>query len=216
MQDPTTIKFRSGRHEHIWKGNVVAMGNSYGFVEPLESTALHMLVLQLEILTTHFPASRKDQAVKDVLNAKVARRWDALRWFLSIHYRFNQRLDTPFWRAARNEVDISGATERIELFRERAPLSYRTSAFYTVLPPEFFSDDHSFDTLLIGQQVPARWLQPVEERLAWRRHRALLREVAETAMPQTDALRLLGAGECDMLREFATREDSWLHTWIPA
>jgi tryptophan halogenase len=216
MSEPNLIKVRSGRHAHWWKGNVIGMGNSYGFVEPLESTALHMLVLQLEILTTHFPASRRDEAVKTVLNAKIGKRWDALRWFLGIHYKFNRRLDTPFWRAARDGVDISGAQERIALFRERAPLSYRTSAFYTVLPPEFFSDDHSFDTLLIGQQVSARWLQPAEDRATWQRHRALLTAVAQDGLPQAEALRRLREPHANLLQEFATRDDSWLHTWIPA
>jgi len=216
MGDPKVIKFRSGRHADWWKGNVIAMGNAYGFVEPLESTALHMLVLQLEILTTHFPASRQDDAVKAVLNGKIGRRWDALRWFLGIHYKFNRRLDTPFWRAARNDVDIEGAAERVALFRERAPLSYRTSAFYTVLPPEFFSDDHSFDTLLMGQQVPARCLEPIEDAATWQRQRALLQAVARDALPQHEALPRLHESDTDQLRAFAMRDDSWLHTWVPA
>jgi tryptophan halogenase len=216
MGDPKVIKFRSGRHADWWKGNVIAMGNAYGFVEPLESTALHMLVLQLEILTTHFPASRHDEAIKTVLNGKIGRRWDALRWFLGIHYKFNRRLDTPFWRAARSDVDISGAAERVALFRERAPLSYRTSAFYTVLPPEFFSDDHSFDTLLIGQQVPARCLEPIEDAVTWQRYRTVLQAVARDALPQHEALPRLRESHADQLRAFAMRDDSWLHTWVPA
>src|SRR5581483_7337884 len=49
MDDPAVIPFRSGRHQDFWKGNVIAMGNSYAFVEPLESTALHMIVLQIDL-----------------------------------------------------------------------------------------------------------------------------------------------------------------------
>jgi tryptophan 7-halogenase len=216
--DLSLVKFRSGRHEHFWKGNVVALGNAHAFVEPLESTALHMLVLELELLMTHFPASRHDHAVKSVLNRKVSARWDALRWFLGIHYKFNRRLATPFWRTANIEADVSGAEERIALFQERAPLSYRTSLFYTLYPPEFFSDDHAYDTLLLGQQVPARFVEPVENPSDWRRSLALLKHMAASALPQHEVLPYLYAGgeRLLFLRNFAEREDSWLHTWLPA
>lgn len=215
MGDAALIRFRSGRHEHLWKGNTVAIGNSYGFVEPLESTAIHMIVLTLELLTTHFPSSRHDHAVKQTLNRKVAERWDALRWFLGIHYRFNHRLDTPFWRTARSEVDISGAEERVALFRERAPLSYRTSLFYTVLPPEFFSDDHSFDTLLMGLDVPARYVEPAEDRATWERRRSSLRQVARGALPQAAALDWLRSHP-DQQRRVVSEPESWLHLAVPA
>src|SRR6185295_13710663 len=116
------------------------------------------MVLTLELLTTQFPISRHDHAIRETLNRKVGRRWDSLRWFLGIHYRFNERRSTPFWRAANTEADVSGAEEHVALYRERAPLSYRASQFYTLFAAEFFSDDHSFDTLLMGLGVKARYL----------------------------------------------------------
>ncbi|MEH2158434.1 tryptophan halogenase family protein [Nostoc sp.] len=216
MGDPWLVKFRSGRHEHFWKGNVVAIGNSYGFVEPLESTAIHMIVLELELLLTNFPASKQDEGVKSVLNRKISDRWDALRWFLGIHYKFNHRLSTPFWQAANRDTDISGAVERLALFSERAPLSYRNSMFYTLHPPEFFSDDHSYDTLLAGQQVSARFVEPIEDLATWQRQLAILKGLASTAMPQHQALSCLREKRQDLLYDFAKRRDSWLHTWLPA
>ncbi|MGV0106687.1 tryptophan 7-halogenase [Nostoc sp. DSM 114160] len=216
MGDPWLVKFRSGRHEDFWKGNVVAIGNSYGFVEPLESTAIHMIVLELELLLTNFPASKQDEGVKSVLNRKIGDRWDALRWFLGIHYKFNHRLSTPFWQAANRNTDISGAVERLALFSERAPLSYRNSLFYTLHPPEFFSDDHSYDTLLAGQQVSARFVEPVEDLATWQRQLAILKGLASTAMPQHQALSCLREQRQDLLYDFAKRRDSWLHTWLPA
>ncbi|MBD2451889.1 tryptophan 7-halogenase [Nostoc sp. FACHB-152] len=216
MGEPWIVKFRSGRHEHFWKGNVVAVGNSYGFVEPLESTAIHMVVLELELLLTNLPASKQDEGIKSTLNRKVSERWDALRWFLGIHYKFNRRLSTPFWQAANKETDISGAAERLALFQERAPLSYSNSLFYTVHPPEFFSDDHSFDTLLMGQQVPTRFVEPVEDAATWKRQKAILQGMASTAMPQHQALQCLREMRPDLLYDFAKRRDSWLHTWLPA
>ncbi|MEH2460157.1 tryptophan 7-halogenase [Nostoc sp.] len=216
MGDPWVVKFRSGRHEHFWKGNVVAIGNSYAFVEPLESTAIHMIVLELELLLTNLPASKRDEGIKSVLNRKMSDRWDALRWFLGIHYKFNHRLSTPFWQAANRDTDVSGAIERLALFSERAPLSYRNSLFYTLHPPEFFSDDHSYDTLLAGQQVSARFVEPVEDPATWQRQMAILKGLASTAMPQHEALSCLREKRQDLLYDFAKRRDSWLHTWLPA
>ncbi len=215
MGDAGFVRFRSGRHDAFWKGNVVALGNAYGFVEPLESTAIHMMVLTLELLTTHFPESKGDRSVIATLNRKIAERWDALRWFLGVHYRFNQRRDTPFWRAANREVDISGAAERVALFERRAPLSYRTSLFYTVIPPEYFSDDHSFDTLLMGQDVATEFVAPVEDRPTWKRRMSTLEGLKNAALPQAAALAWL-RDRPEELGRLKSAPDSWLHGWIPA
>ncbi|HEX4476717.1 MAG TPA: tryptophan halogenase family protein [Polyangiaceae bacterium] len=215
MGDAGFVRFRSGRHDAFWKGNVVALGNAYGFVEPLESTAIHMMVLTLELLTTHFPESKSDRSVVATLNRKIAERWDALRWFLGVHYRFNKRRGTPFWRAANNDVDISGAAERVALFERRAPLSYRTSLFYTVIPPEYFSDDHSFDTLLMGQDVATDFVAPAEDRPTWNRRMTTLEGLKNAALPQADALAWL-RDHPEELARLRTAPDSWLHGWIPA
>ncbi|WP_404790471.1 FAD-dependent oxidoreductase [Altericista sp. CCNU0014] len=216
MGEPHFVKFRSGRHEHFWKGNVVAIGNSYAFVEPLESTALHAIVLELDLLATHFPASRHDRSLQPILNRKMNERWDALRWFLGIHYRFNRRLDTPFWKAANHEANISGAEMKVARFQDRAPLSYQNSLFYTLVPPEFFSDDHSFDTLLMGQQVPARFANPTLDKANWERQISILRHMARQALPQHEALQWLQAERPDLLYEFVRHPDSWIHRWLPS
>nr|UXE46066.1 hypothetical protein Hi04_10k_c5591_00006 [uncultured bacterium] len=215
MREAGLVKFRSGRHDEFWKGNVVAIGNSYAFVEPLESTAIHMIVLTLELLTTHFPSSRHDTSIPALLNRKVAARWDALRWFLGTHFRYNTRLDTDYWRKARAEADISGAEERVGAFRERAPLSYRSSLFYTLHPPEFFSDDHSFDTLLVGQDVPARYLEPVDDRATFARRLRVLRAMQESALPHAEALTWLREHPAE-LGKLKSANDSWLFSWVPA
>jgi tryptophan halogenase len=174
-----------------------------------------MMVLTLELLTTHFPSSRHNDALRDTLNRKVGQRWDALRWFLGIHYRFNKRLDTPFWRAANDEADVSGAEERVALYRERAPLSYRTSLFYPLFAPEFFSDDHSFDTLLMGLDVPARYVEPIEHPATWERRRSSLLRTASAALPQAEALAWLREHTKEQER-LVSEPLSWLHRSLPA
>jgi tryptophan 7-halogenase len=185
------VRFRAGRHEHFWKGNVVALGNAYGFVEPLESTALHMLIRQIGLLVRSFPARRGDRGLAALLDRKVALWWDYLRWFLAIHYKFNRRLDTPFWRACRAEVDVSSHAELLAAFRERGPLSYDPAARAAFDYPDPLWGPEGIDTLLLGQQVPTCLPWPALPSAAWRERLRLARAAVARATPHERALDLL-------------------------
>ena len=191
MGDARLIEFRAGRHEHFWRGNVVAMGNAYGFVEPLESTALHMLIRQIGLFAGAFPIRRGERAVGSLLSRKVGAWWDYLRWFLALHYRFNRRLDTPFWRHCRRETDVSGHGELIELFRERGPLSYQRAAVAGIETPDPLWGAEGIDVLLLGQGVPAMLPRPVLDRAAWLQRAGLYQEVAAQGTSQAELLERL-------------------------
>ena len=217
MTEPWSLKFRSGRHEHFWKGNVVAVGNAYAFVEPLESTALQMLNIELDLLNDHFPSSRDDEAVKRLLTAKVNALWDNLRGFLAIHYRFNRKFDTPFWRACRESADLSTGAERVALFQECAPLMYSSRLFRGTDPffntggaTDFFSQEYVYDVMLAGQQVPARYVAPSESRESFERRVATLEQMVDWAVPQAEALRLLRE-QPEVLFAVERSEESWIN-----
>ena len=186
--DPRLIEFRAGRHEHFWRGNVVAMGNAYGFVEPLESTALHMLIRQIGLLLGAFPLRIGERGVTALLNHKVGTYWDYLCWFLAIHYRFNRRLDTPFWRHCRHEVDVSAHGELIEAFRERGPLAYQPAIRNGFAYPDPLWGAEGIDVILMGQQLSTCLPRPRIDRQQWQQRAALYRRYAERAMPQAKAL----------------------------
>jgi tryptophan halogenase len=212
MREPREVRFRSGRRRQFWCRNVVAMGNAYAFVEPLESTAIHMLVLMIDLLTSHFPAARHDTTAAELLDQRVADHWDDLRWFLAIHYRFNRKFDTPFWRAARGDTDISGARQRLALYRAGAPLSYRLPLLYRGDPASFFSDDHAYDTLLLGQGVEARWAAPTLSRDVFLAQAEVQRQVADRALPQAEFLRAM-RDDPEPLRALVRDPDSWINRW---
>jgi tryptophan halogenase len=195
MGDPSLIKFRSGRHEHFWKHNCVAVGNAYGFVEPLESTALHMVIVEIAYLL----AALADPSLIDYANQSIASHWDFLRWFLAIHYKFNQRLDTPFWRAARAETDSSGLDEVIAQYRDRG----LDSEGFSVGDPAFGYS--GVMTLLLGQEVMGS-LRPRTTREKWQERVATDRALVTQALSQRDALILLDARP-ELLRDFA--ESGW-------
>jgi tryptophan halogenase len=150
------IRFQSGRLKQWVCGNVVALGNASAFVEPLESTALFMIVRQCLLLAHNVTAvAAGDELTAIRLNEAIASTWDYLRWFLSIHYRFNRRLDSPFWNDCRAEVDISGA-EAI-LARYRQPASAVTAAAAGTArsgiwaSPQTNFDAFGYEALLLGQ-----------------------------------------------------------------
>lgn len=207
MGEHRVIRFRTGRREHFWKGNVVAVGNSYGFVEPLESTGLHMIILEINQLVLNFPRSRRDTAIRGIVNRTLNAHWDDVRWFLAVHYRFNRKLDTPFWETCRNEVDIGGAEERVALFRERAPLTYRQSQFYK--PEEVFGD-FAYDVLLLGQRVPGRYLEASQSRVEWGRRTEGLRRLAARALTQERAFEALAQAPPEALGSLVDSPNTWV------
>ncbi len=149
------VKFRSGRFARHFVKNVVAVGNSSGFVEPLEATALAQLVLELRNLVDVLVDTRLQPTASMVAlyNRGIAQAWDAIRDFLAMHYRYNTRLDTPFWQRCRAETDIGNLGEFLAFFEENGPsgMARRT------LPPgaELF-DLQGYLALLIGMRVPYR------------------------------------------------------------
>src|SRR5205823_7761667 len=98
---PRLVRFRSGRYERSWVGNVVAVGNATGFVEPLEATALQVICVEASTLADSLLDSlcEPTPTLVALYNRYNGDQWDDIRNFLAIHYKFNTRLETPFWRA---------------------------------------------------------------------------------------------------------------------
>ena len=153
MSEPRFVSFVSGRHEDFWLGNIVAVGNSYGFVEPLESTALHMVIIEVTRLVRLLDLDREGTEDRDraVVNRRIGAHWDYLRWFLGVHYRFNQRSSTPFWQHCREHVNISGFEDVLADFRAHGSLSERRAP----VSPDSIFHAGGIDTMLIGQEVDA-------------------------------------------------------------
>ena len=189
IHDVRRVNFRSGRHEDFVKGNVAAIGNSYGFVEPLESTGIFAICRQCLLLAHHLYDLESDPSALRFVNSTVARMWDYLRWFLAIHYRFNTRRQTAFWRRCRTGVDVSGAGGVLARFKTDAPLSY------------YGLDDgpggghnfnaYGYDVMLFGQAVAAKRTAPRQSRKEYFRHVEQIQSMAGSALDQASALHLL-------------------------
>jgi len=207
MSFPWTVKFGSGRHRDFWLGNVVAIGNAYGFVEPLESTALHMVILEVLALGGELERRRRDGGEPDRarLGALVGERWDYLRWFLGLHYRFNTRLETPFWQECRRGVDVSGLEEWLGRYRAAGPLTAQGVARHA---RDAVFGPRGFDVMLLGQGVPCPLPPPTTPVDVWRRHRGKQARLLDRACPQARALEIL-RGRPDLLASAVASPGSW-------
>jgi len=153
VSDTRIVKFVTGRYNNSWVKNVVAVGNSSGFVEPLESTGLGAICGASEALAETLADSEQlpTPTMRGQFNKRHALSWDAIRRFLSIHYKFNTRLDTPFWRECREKTDLAGAEEFVDYYQENGPsLIWR----HTLVEPGFQFPMEGWISLLVGQKVP--------------------------------------------------------------
>jgi len=209
MKDPWIVRFRSGRHRDFWLGNTVAVGNAYGFVEPLESTALHMVIIEIAYLLAGIEALYNPAADENTLpriNTQVGAHWDYLRWFLGVHYKYNRRLDTPFWQACRHDVDVSGFHHLLERFEREGPWVLHQGERFEVGDPAFGYS--GLMMMLLGQKVPSP-LPPVKmTREQWFERDTQFRGLVKRALPQNVALPILRENP-ELLTRFSQGTGSW-------
>jgi tryptophan halogenase len=188
---PTRIvKFVSGRYQRGWRGNVVAIGNASGFVEPLEATALGMIAQQSRLLADSLAESDRQPtpATIALFNRFHALSWDAIRRFLAVHYKYNTGLNTPFWQHCRQATDLAGAEEIVAYYAENGP-----SGFWG---PTLLNNPHDqftfsgYATLLTGMRVPYRktWEGALPDEAAFEQRRTLYKQVALQGFTVREAL----------------------------
>jgi tryptophan halogenase len=123
--EPRLIRFCTGRREASWKANCIALSLAGGFVEPLESTSIHLVMIALTRLLQQFPFDGISPAVAARYNDMSRREIEGVRDFIVLHYHLNERPE-PFWKARREMTLPPTLTERIGLFVE-AGQAYQAS-----------------------------------------------------------------------------------------
>ncbi len=119
IRDPWRVPFRTGRRLRAWNRNVVSLGLSSGFIEPLESTSLHLTMTAIVRLIELFPFDGIPDSLVDLYNQVSRQEMEHVRDFIILHYHANQR-EEPMWRACRDMVLPDSLAIRLDAWRERA------------------------------------------------------------------------------------------------
>ena len=144
--EPGLIRFRTGRRMRAWEGNCIALSLAAGFVEPLESTSIHLIMTGLTRLMQQFPFDGISPAVVSRFNAQSRAELEGIRDFIILHYHLNDRPE-PFWRRQREMSVPSTLVERIALFEESAQAYQSPDDLFRVA---------SWMQVLFGQEVRPR------------------------------------------------------------
>ena len=117
ITDPRPIRFRTGRRLRQWDRNCLALGLASGFMEPLESTSIHLIQNSIIRFIKLFPAQRIEPSEVEQFNRDVQLEWEFIRDFIVLHYHVNQRGDADLWRDCREMEVPESLAHKIELFR---------------------------------------------------------------------------------------------------
>ncbi|MFO7304424.1 MAG: tryptophan 7-halogenase [Gammaproteobacteria bacterium] len=112
------LKFVPGRRRNVWVKNCVAIGLSSGFIEPLESTSIHIIQAGVARLLRMFPFTGCVESLVREYNRETELEYERIRDFIILHYKATERDDTPYWRDCRDMEVPDTLAHRLELFRE--------------------------------------------------------------------------------------------------
>jgi tryptophan halogenase len=118
--DPRLIRYRTGSRRKAWNKNCVALGLASGFIEPLESTSIHLIMIAVTRLMKSFPFNGFDEALIERFNMVSRDELEGIRDFIILHYKLTERDDSAFWRHCRTMEIPDSLARRIALFRENA------------------------------------------------------------------------------------------------
>lgn len=118
LNEPRVIKFKTGQRRKYWNKNCIAMGLSSGFIEPLESTGIHLFQRAIIRLLLMFPSQGINPSDVEEYNVQTKEEAENIKDFIILHYHLTDRKDTAFWRYCKNMEVPESLKHRMKLFKE--------------------------------------------------------------------------------------------------
>ncbi len=168
LDEPRKIAFRTGRTQQQWHKNVVAIGLSSGFLEPLESTSIHLIQSGIVRLMKMFPNHGIDPAMVELYNAESKEEFETIRDFIILHYHVNERDDSEFWRDMRAMEIPDRLQQKIAAFSACGAVFNEQQDIFR---------DASWIEVMMGQGIMPRDYHPSADALPEARFREMMQQV---------------------------------------
>lgn len=165
--DPNFLRFVTGRRKKFWNRNVVALGLAAGFMEPLESTSIHLINTGINKLIAVLSLDGVTKTQEDAYNRLTGKEYARIRDFLILHYNATQRDDSEFWNHCRTMKIPDTLTEKIDLFRANGQIFREEDELFT---------ETSWAAVMLGQGIEMNGYNPAANTLD---EKTLSNEIAE-------------------------------------
>jgi tryptophan halogenase len=152
--EPNHLRFVTGRRKKFWNKNVVALGLSAGFMEPLESTSIHLVNTGVNKLVALLTLEGINPAQVEAFNRLTAKEYARIRDFLILHYNATERTDSDFWNYCRTMSVPDTLTEKVELFKTNGQIFREEDELFT---------ETSWAAVMMGQRIVMGGHNPVAD-----------------------------------------------------
>jgi len=156
LAQPRRLSFTTGRRKMAWNRNVISLGLSSGFVEPLESTSIHLIQAGIARLINVFPDRRFNPLERDEYNRNMRKGFEWVRDFIILHYKATKRDDSDFWNQCRSMDIPAELSERIEHFRNKGRIFAEGVELFPIT---------SWVAVMMGQHIVPEDYDPVVDGL---------------------------------------------------
>lgn len=179
LAEPKKIKFKTGMRQNVWVKNCLSLGLSAGFMEPLESTSIHLVQSGISRLMSLFPDKGFNQAEIDYYNKRTRTEYEQIRDFLILHYKATDREDTDFWKYVKHMSVPQSLVEKIEIYKENGRIFREDNELF---------NQTSWFAVMHGQNIKSKRWHPVVDSLQLSEIQSRLQEIHATVQNSCDIL----------------------------
>lgn len=152
LEAPRSIKFTTGRRNQQWNKNVLCLGLASGFLEPLESTSIYLMLIGITRFIQQFPHSGIEESQVKYYNRIAKEEYESIRDFIILHYKLTEREDTPFWKYMKYNDVPSALADKIQFFKDKGQIYPDASDIFR---------ENSWLQVMIGQGLKPKSYHPI-------------------------------------------------------